>query len=331
MYSNLSLCRFTLHYTAIPLVWSIIYFITSSYTYYVYLNEQALSSLPKFKIIISLIFYFCSSMTMICHTFCIYNNPGTIDYNKLEKLKDSEKEFCKKCNKYRPLRAHHCSTCDKCIMKMDHHCPWIFNCVGYGNQKIFFLFLFYATLGCFIAFCCLVTNFFSDHFSYLVRHPKYKINFNSNFFLLFVQIIFSLSDAFGIILGTVSALAMAIAIGGLFFTQLSFISRNITGVEDTIYDDDPEMNPWYAKRDRWFMIKTVLGLGAKWKWFFPIIEDNKYNSGYLFDTPYKRIVKKKKENKENKENKDKKGDDKNNKKKKDKNDKNEKSVFKCGC
>ena len=331
MYSNLSLCRFTIHYTAIPLVWSIIYFITSSYTYYVYLNEQALSSLPKFKIIISLIFYFCSSMTMICHTFCIYNNPGTIDYNKLEKLKDSEKEFCKKCNKYRPLRAHHCSTCDKCIMKMDHHCPWIFNCVGYGNQKIFFLFLFYATLGCFIAFCCLVTNFFSDHFSYLLRHPKYKINFNSNFFLLFVQIIFSLSDAFGIILGTVSALAMAIAIGGLFFPQLSFISRNITGVVDTIYDDDPEMNPWYAKRDRWFMIKTVLGLGAKWKWFFPIIEDNKYNSGYLFDTPYKRIVKKKKENKENKESKDKKGDDKNNKKKKDKNDKNEKSVFKCGC
>ena len=267
-------------------------------------------------------------MTMICHTFCIYNNPGTIDYNRIEKLKDNEKEFCKKCNKYRPLRAHHCSTCNKCIMKMDHHCPWIFNCVGYGNQKIFFLFLFYATLGCFIAFCCLVTNFFSDHFSYLLRHPKYKINFNSNFFLLFIQIVFSLSDAFGIILGTVSALAMTIAIGGLFFTQLCFISRNVTGVEDTIYEDDPEMNPWYAKKERWFMIKTVLGLGSKWKWFFPIIEDNKYNSGYLFDTPYKRIVKKKKENNQNNQNKD---DDKSNKKKKDKKDKKEKSVFKCGC
>ena len=294
MYSNLSFCKFTVHYTAVPLVWSIIYFVTSSYTHYVYLSDQTLTSFPRIKTIISIIFYTCSSMTLLCHTFCIYTNPGTLDYTRVEKLKDNQKEFCKKCNKYRPLRAHHCSTCDKCIMKMDHHCPWIFNCVGYGNQKIFFLFLFYATLGCFIAFCCLVTNFFSDHFSYLLRHPKYKINFNSNFFLLFIQIIFSLSDAFGIILGTVSALAMAIAIGGLFFTQLSFISRNITGVEDTIYDDDPEMNPWYAKRDRWFMIKTVLGLGAKWKWFFPIIEDNKYNSGYLFDTPYKRIVKKKK-------------------------------------
>ena len=312
MYSNLSLCRFTIHYTAIPLVWSIIYCVTSSYTHYIFLTE-ALSSIPRIKTIISIIFYTCSSMTLLCHTFCIYTNPGTIDYTRVEKLKDNQKDFCKKCNKYRPLRAHHCSTCDKCIMKMDHHCPWIFNCVGYGNQKIFFLFLFYASLGCFIAFVCLVTIFFTDHFSYILRHPKYKIDFNSNFFLLFIQIVFSLSDAFAIIMGTVLALAMTISIGGLFFTQLNFISRNVTGVEDTIYEDDPEMNPWYAQKDRWFMVKTVLGLGPKWKWFFPIVEDNKYNSGYLFDTPYERIIKKKKENKDNTDNEENDKDDKKNK------------------
>ena len=328
MYSNLSLFKFTIHYTAIPLVWAIIYGVTSSYTYYVYLSEYTLSSMPRLKMIISLIFYFCSLMTLICHTFCIYKNPGTVDSDRMEKLKDNQKEFCKKCNKYRPLRAHHCSTCNKCIMKMDHHCPWVFNCVGYGNQKIFFLFLFYSTLGCFIAFLCLVTVFFTDHFSYILRHPKYKIDFNSNFFLLFIQILFSLSDAFCIIMGAVLAASMTLGIGGLFFTQLNFISRNITGVEDTIYDDDPEMNPWYAKKDRWFMIKTVLGLGARWKWFFPIVEDNKYNSGYLFDTPYERIVKKKEEKKD-----DKKDDDKKNGRKgKNKKDKkyNEKS-YKCGC
>ena len=325
MYSNLSLCKFTIHYTAIPLVWSIIYCVTSSYTHYIYLSEQALSSIPRIKTIISIIFYTCSSMTLLCHTFCIYTNPGTLDYTRVEKLKDNQKEFCKKCNKYRPLRAHHCSTCDKCIMKMDHHCPWIFNCVGYGNQKIFFLFLFYASLGCFIAFVCLVTIFFTDHFSYILRHPKYKIDFNTNFFLLFIQIVFSLSDAFAIIMGTVLALAMSVSIGGLFFTQLNFISRNMTGVEDTIYDDDPEMNIWYAKKDRWFMVKTVLGLGSRWKWFLPIVEENKYNSGYLFDTPYERIAKKKKE-KENKENKvDSDDENKDNKK----NEK-EKSS-RCGC
>ena len=296
MYSNLSFYKFSLHYVAIPIVWLIVYFITSSFTTYIFFNEEAFSSFPRLKKIISLLFYFCSLMTMICHTMSMYTNPGLIDTEKMKELKDNQKVFCKKCNIYRPLRAHHCSTCDKCVMKMDHHCPWIFNCVGYGNQKIFFLFLFYSTLGCLICFLCLITRFFSDRFSYMLRHPKYKVDFNASPVILVIQILLSLSEPLSLFISTVLAFSLVLGIGLLFISQIYLISRNVTGVEDTIFGDDQDLNEWYAKTDRWFMVKTVLGLNQRWKWFFPIVESNKYNSGYLFDTPYKRNVKKKKEN-----------------------------------
>ena len=51
------------------------------------------------------------------------------------------------------------------------------------------------------------------------------------------------------------------------------------------------------------MVKTILGINCRrFKWFLPIFESNKYNGGYFFDTPYKRIVNKNKKNKEQDDN-----------------------------
>ena len=50
MYSNLSLCKFTFHFIAIPFVWLIVYGITASYTYYIFDNDESLKSSQLSKI-----------------------------------------------------------------------------------------------------------------------------------------------------------------------------------------------------------------------------------------------------------------------------------------
>lgn len=290
MYSNLSTPWKSLYFLAIPAVWGIIYTNTSCFAEYFAFNETAMINYPITKLIICFAFFFSAAMTCICHTISMFTDPGTINYKLVSTLKDKEVTFCKKCDKKRPMRAHHCSTCGKCILKMDHHCPWIFNCVGYNNQKYFFLFLSYATFGDFVSFIILLFRILDSSFVEMIVHPKRKINIHSDY--IFLEVLKALKDPLWIILGTCLSFSMTVAIGALLFRQIYLISRNVTNVETTIYEDNDEC-PYYAYKDRWFMFKTVIGLKQRWKWFFPIFEGNKYNNGYTYETPYQRIAKKK--------------------------------------
>jgi len=70
------------------------------------------------------------------------------------------RRVCRRCNSFKPKRAHHCSICKRCIIKMDHHCPWVNNCVGIGNHKYFLLFIFYTCLSCMYSLTLLTVRFF---------------------------------------------------------------------------------------------------------------------------------------------------------------------------
>jgi len=64
------------------------------------------------------------------------------------------KQVCVVCRTKREMRSHHCKECGRCVHRLDHHCPWIDNCVGLGNQRMFYCFivsLFCTILGFYYA------------------------------------------------------------------------------------------------------------------------------------------------------------------------------------
>ncbi len=224
-------------------------------------------------------FLFCSLMTCVCHSYSMFTDPGKVEPNLIpsEVSAHNDELFCKKCNKRRPIRTHHCKVCQRCILKMDHHCPWVANCVGYCNQKFFYQFLFYATLGDFIGFFCLLFRLFAANFEV----PLTKQSNEGQMGIL--DIMWLMRDPIFLIIGTMTSLAMTISIGFLFFFQTSIIKSNLTTLENKKYKNNNE-NPFYYENSHHNM-KIVLGMKSYIEWFIPVFTPNDFNNGHFYTTP----------------------------------------------
>ena len=288
MYSNLSTWLKFSNCTIVPLFWLIMFAISAGFNRYIFFNDSFLSGgLKSIKYIVSILFYFSEIMALICHILTMTTDPGTLDYDIVSQLEPKEKTFCKKCLKDRPLRAHHCSLCNRCFLKMDHHCPWVFNCVGFRNQKIFFLFVTYTNIGCIIALIMFISFFCSSSFTDLVdiakdkdKDKKRNLEFALNNMLIFGTKFKKIGDILMLCLVTGITFLTFLSVFALFLSQIYLIRRNITNIEADAFRDRDEMNPYFAKNG--YMMSVVMGLGSKWKWFFPIVEPNIFNAGYVY-------------------------------------------------
>jgi len=54
--------------------------------------------------------------------------------------------LCATCLTDRSMASTHCSECDCCRQALDHHCPFVNNCVGRGNRRVFVMFCGSAAL-----------------------------------------------------------------------------------------------------------------------------------------------------------------------------------------
>lgn len=91
-----------------------------------------------------------STLFVACLLLCAsvwLKNPGFIEKDKtlnfvtlLEQFDPSS--LCPECEVIRTPRSRHCNLCGRCIDRFDHHCPWVNNCIGKGNFKEFYTFVF---------------------------------------------------------------------------------------------------------------------------------------------------------------------------------------------
>ena len=278
MYANLPFSEKIPHIIPIIPVYFIIIEVIFTMNYYIIFNSSSNNFL---RIISVFLFEPFAILTIITHLKSMFTNPGyvPIPFNQIisnEKQQNRE-NFCKKCNNQRPLRSHHCKICKKCTLKMDHHCPWIANCVGYYNQKNFYQFLFFSSIGDFFGFIFIFIQFLNTDTTIKNNVPK-NIKIKSP-----LTLIYYMWGPIQIVISLLCSLAMTISIGTLFYKQTYMLLNNQTTIDKKQFENW-ESSPYFEKNQ----FKSFCGvMGSNiFQWFsLKFYGDDPYylerNKGYV--------------------------------------------------
>ncbi|ELP88997.1 zinc finger protein DHHC domain containing protein, putative [Entamoeba invadens IP1] len=166
----------------------------------------------EISIVCALVVYPLYIVVTVSYNRCVFEKSKL--YVPLDHHVEGE-PLCDVCNCTKPERAHHCSKCGRCVLKLDHHCPFVGSCIGYGNQKFFYLTLMY----CFILMVCnIIISFVSITLFTIYFIQTKEINYFCICYIpTFVNFIFSM--------------AFLAPSTPMLFQQTFRIMANISGIE----------------------------------------------------------------------------------------------------
>lgn len=218
------------------------------------------------------------AMLVWCYLACAVTDAGTvpngwrpvedvaaamraIERGEFDRADHARPRYCRKCEAWKPERAHHCSVCNQCVLRMDHHCVWIANCVGVYNTKAFLLFMTYTAAACLVSGAMLVPKF--------VRSLSGTVEEEDPVEIALVLFVFILDVAF------------AISILGFLVMHVGLVVKNITTIE--MYEKI-RTTPWRYDKGKRKNFEEVFGR-KKWYWMLPLYdrEDKAKLVGYMLE------------------------------------------------